>query len=184
MPADVNASRTEVDDEQHEVANEAPASEHLHAEEVRGGDDAPMGLEERLPGHRLSPERSRLDAVLLEDALDGGPSKVDAQVLECAAKTCVSPRRILAGDRQQLPDFVMSGRWTARNAAGNTVLGAQVLDGLALAAPKPAGDQQNERNDSPPALRETSRRRSAAIELWDTTGTGGTQAERRGDSNA
>jgi hypothetical protein len=46
---DVNASGLEIDDEQHKVAHEAPASEHLDAEEVGGRDSAPMGLEEGLP---------------------------------------------------------------------------------------------------------------------------------------
>jgi hypothetical protein len=58
-----------------------------------------MGLEKGLPGHRLSPERRGLDAVLGEDALDGGPSEVEAQVLESAAKPRVARRRILARHR-------------------------------------------------------------------------------------
>src|SRR5580700_7900556 len=61
---DVNAPGLEVDDEQHEVAYEAPAREHLRAEEVRRGDGAPMRLEKGLPGHRPSSARSGLDAVL------------------------------------------------------------------------------------------------------------------------
>ncbi len=39
---DVNAPGLEVDDEQHEVAYEAPAREHLHAEEVGGEAIAPQ----------------------------------------------------------------------------------------------------------------------------------------------
>jgi hypothetical protein len=161
-------------------------------------------LEKGLPGHRLSPERSRLDAVLSEDALDGGPSEVEAQILECATKPRVAPRRILARHRQQQRDLVASGGWTALAPAGTTpvvlrgdllavppkdglrrrerchlcqklsaeglsllreqpslaiaeaktllpepgpqhaVLGAQVLDGFALPATDPAGEQQNE----------------------------------------
>jgi hypothetical protein len=68
----VNASRLEVDDEQHQVAHQASAREHLHAEKVRGRDGAPVRLEEGLPRHRPPSERSRFDAVLLEDSLDGG----------------------------------------------------------------------------------------------------------------
>jgi hypothetical protein len=97
---DVNASGLDVDDEQDQVAYEAPASEHLHAEEVRRGDGPPVRLEKGLPRHRLSPERSGLDAVLGEDALDSGLSEVEAEVFECAAKPGVASRRILARHRQ------------------------------------------------------------------------------------
>jgi len=201
---DVNASGLEVDDEQHEVAYEPSAREHLHAEEVGCGDGTPVRPEKRLPRHRPSPERSGLDAVLGEDALDGGPSEFEAEVLECTAKPRVAPRRILARHREQLLDFVTSGGWTARTDADTTpvvlrsdllavppkdglrrcerrhisqqlaserlsllgeqpslgigeaktfgpepgtqhaVLGAQVLDRVALPATDPAGDQQDE----------------------------------------
>jgi hypothetical protein len=139
---DVNASGLEVDDEQHEVAYEAPAREHLHAEEVRRSDGTPVRLEKRLPRHRPSPERSWLDAMLREDALNGGPSKVEAQVLECPAKPRVAPRRILARHRQQLPDRVTSTGWTARTAAGTT---AVVLRSDLLAVPPKDGLWRRER---------------------------------------
>src|SRR5580698_726130 len=45
---DVNASRLEVDDEQHEIPYEAPTREHLHAEEIRGSDGTPVRLEKCL----------------------------------------------------------------------------------------------------------------------------------------
>jgi hypothetical protein len=44
-----------------------------------------------------------------EDALEGRPSEVEAQVFECTAKPRVAPRRILARHRQQLRDLVPSG---------------------------------------------------------------------------
>ncbi len=59
----VNASGLEVDDEQHEIAHQAAAREHLHAEEVRGRDGPPVRLEERLPRHRAPSKGSRFDAV-------------------------------------------------------------------------------------------------------------------------
>jgi hypothetical protein len=91
------------------------ASEHLHAEEIRGGDGAPMGLEESLPGHRLSPEGSRLDAVLLGDALEGRASGVEAEVLERAAKPRVAPGWVLARHRQQTrSQYVTTIRGLAR----------------------------------------------------------------------
>src|ERR1019366_5449828 len=139
---DVNASCLEVDGEQHEVAYEAPAREHLRAEEVRRGDGPPVRLEKGLPGHRPSPERSGLDAMLGEDALYGGPSKVEAEVLECAAKPRVAPRRILACHRQQLLDLVASGVCTARTAAGTTPV---VLRSDLLAVPPKDGLRRRER---------------------------------------
>lgn len=82
----MNASCLEINDEEHEIPYEASAREHLDAEEVRRRDGAPVRLEEGLPGHRLSTEWSGLDTVRLEDALDGGPSDVQAQLLEGVAR--------------------------------------------------------------------------------------------------
>src|SRR5260221_14717140 len=59
-----------------------PKGEHLNAEEVRRGDRAPVGLQECLPWHRLSPQRRGLDAVPLEDVLNGGAPEVEAEVLK------------------------------------------------------------------------------------------------------
>src|SRR5580704_10612997 len=139
---DVNASCLEVDDEQHKVAYETPAREYLHAEEVRRGDGTPVRLEKRLPCHGLSPQRSGLNAVLSEDALDGGPSEVEAQVFGCTPKPRVAPRRILTRHRQQLLDLVTSGGWTARTAAGATPF---VLRGDLLAVPSKDGLRRRER---------------------------------------
>ncbi len=139
---DVNTSGLEVDDEQHEVAHEPSACEHLHAEEVRRGDGTPVRLEKGLPRHRPSPERSGLDAVLGEDALDGRPSEVEAEVLERAAKPRVAPRRILARHRQQLLDLVASGGWAARPGAGTTPV---VLPSDLLAVPSEDGLRRRER---------------------------------------
>jgi hypothetical protein len=80
--------------------------------------------------------------VLGEDALDGGPSEVEAQVFECTAKPRVAPRRILACHRQQLRDLVTSDGWTARTAAGTTPV---VLRSDLLAAPPKNGLRCRER---------------------------------------
>jgi hypothetical protein len=91
-----------------------------------------MRLEERLPRHRLSPERSRFDSVLLEDALDGGAPEVGAQILECAAKPRVPPRRILASHRQKVLHLLTASWQTVSSAPRTTPV---VLRGDALAVP-------------------------------------------------
>ena len=73
---------------------------------------------------------------------DGRPSEVEAQVFECAAKTRVAPRRILARHRQQRLDRVRSGGWTARTAAGTTSV---VLRRDLLAVPPKDGLRCRER---------------------------------------
>ena len=80
--------------------------------------------------------------MLGEDALDGGPSEVEAQVLKCAAKPRVAPRRILACHRQQLLDLVASGVWTAWTAAGTTPV---VLRRDLLVVPPKDGLRRRER---------------------------------------
>jgi hypothetical protein len=80
--------------------------------------------------------------MLGEDALDGGPAEVEAQVLECAAKPRVPPRRILARHREQLLDLVTSDGWTAQTAAGTTPV---VLRNNLLAVPPKDGLRRRER---------------------------------------
>jgi hypothetical protein len=80
--------------------------------------------------------------MLGEDALDGGPSEVEAQVFECAAKPRVAPRRILARHREQLLDLVTPGGWTARTPAGTTPV---VLRSDLLAVPPKDGLRRRER---------------------------------------
>ena len=175
------------------------------------------------------------------------PTEVEAQILECATKPRVAPRRILARHRQQQRDLIASGGWPAPAPAGTTpvvlrrdllavppedglwrrerrhlgqkasaegpallgeqpslgigeaktllpepgpqhaVLGAQVVDRLALPATDPAGDQQNEelkrsdgchgRRTIASANRRASHgRESRAIDFWDTTGSRVTDA--------
>jgi hypothetical protein len=80
---DVNAARPEKT-----VPGSAPgpASEHLDAEEVRGCNRAPVGLQKRLPRHRFSSQRSGFEAVFLEQTLNRRTSKVQPQVAEHSAR--------------------------------------------------------------------------------------------------
>ncbi len=114
----------------------------LHAEEIRCGDGTPVRLEKGLPRHRLSPARSGLDAVLGEDALDGRPSEVEADVFERTAKARVAPRRILARHRQQVLHLVTSGGWPAGTSADTTPV---VLRRNLLAVPPKDGLRCRER---------------------------------------
>jgi hypothetical protein len=75
----------------HGAGRRAQGWQRRSLRKVFGRDGPPVRLEKSLPGHRLSPERSALDALLGEDALDGGPSEVEARVFECAAKPRVVP---------------------------------------------------------------------------------------------
>jgi hypothetical protein len=67
-PGDVHAPGLEVDDEEDQVAHQAPDGEHIDAEEACSGDGPPVRFEERVPGHGPSPQGRGLDAVGLEDA--------------------------------------------------------------------------------------------------------------------
>jgi len=49
---DLDSPRLQIDDEQHQVTDEAPRGQYLNAEEVRGRDRAPMRSQESLPRHR------------------------------------------------------------------------------------------------------------------------------------
>jgi hypothetical protein len=72
-----------------------------------------------------------------------GPSELEAQVLECASKPRVAPRRIFARHpRQQPRDLVTSGWWTARTPAGPTSI---ILRRDLLAVPPKDGLRCRER---------------------------------------
>jgi hypothetical protein len=64
MPAIFDASTLEIDHEQHEVAHEPAQREHFDAEEVCGGDGAPMRAQERAPAGVLVTFGCGLDAVV------------------------------------------------------------------------------------------------------------------------
>lgn len=74
---DLHAPCFKVDDEEHEVADEPCAGEHLHGEEVGGSDGAEVGLQESVP-RRLS-IWSRIEAVLSQYASDRAASGLVAE---------------------------------------------------------------------------------------------------------
>ncbi len=104
--SDFDSTSLKIDDEEHEVSDQAESSEHFDAKEIGCGDDAPMSLEERLPRHPFTAERRRVDTVFNEDSLDGVSANLVPQVVECSSNSSVSPGRIFAGHPQdQLPDW-------------------------------------------------------------------------------
>ena len=104
--SDLDSTSLEVDDEEHEVANQAYPCQHLDAEEVRCRDGSPMRLQEGLPGHRSSAKRSRIQPIIKENSLDCISPDLVAQIVECSSDSRVTPRRILTGHLQdQLLDL-------------------------------------------------------------------------------
>jgi hypothetical protein len=65
-----------------------------------------MRLEERLPRHGPSPGRGRLNAVSLEDALNGRAAEGQTHVLEGATKSRAPPRWIVARHGDHLLDRI------------------------------------------------------------------------------
>ena len=131
-PGDVYASRLELDREKDEVAHQAAARQHLDAEEVRCRNGIPVNLEERPSRQGPTPNRCWLDAVPLEDAPDGRPTQVKAEVGQCTSQPRVSPEGVLPGHREKLGDLVDARRWPSRAAAHSA---AVVLGGDQLPVP-------------------------------------------------
>ena len=77
----VNSSDLQVDDEEHQVTHETTDGEDLDAEEVRGGDGTPVGLQKSLPRHCPSTQGRGLYAMHRKNALDRRAPEVGAQVL-------------------------------------------------------------------------------------------------------
>jgi len=90
-PCDPDLAGLEVHDEEDEVADEAIRLEGLNTEEVGGPNGSPVSLEEGLPGHTLAALRSRLQAVLDEDVLDGAAADGGSQVHQGALNAAVTP---------------------------------------------------------------------------------------------
>ena len=113
----MNGASLQIDDEEHEVANEPSDREHLHAEEVGRGDPAAMSPQERAPRERLAAAGSRLDTVFPQDALDRGAPNIEAEVAQRPAQARVAPRWALARHLQQLLRHVGRCRRSPRRAA-------------------------------------------------------------------
>ncbi len=77
-PRNLDAPRGQVEDEQDGVPFQARRGPHLHREEIRCGEDVPVGLQELLPRRPLLTLGSGLNPVLPEDGGDGPTANVVA----------------------------------------------------------------------------------------------------------
>ena len=90
-PGNLNSARLEVDDKEHEISDQASPREHLDAEEIRGRDGTPMGLQKGLPRHTLLPERGGVEPVFQKDSLDRVAADFVTQVVECSSNSSIAP---------------------------------------------------------------------------------------------
>jgi len=90
---DLDASGLEVDDEQDVIADEADEGEHLDGEEVGGGDDVGVGLQERAPGRGAFGVRR--DALVTQGLGDGRTCDAVVELLELALQPAVAPARVV-----------------------------------------------------------------------------------------
>jgi len=90
-----------VDHKQHVVPDQPHHRQHLDRQEVHPGDRSQVGLYERCPRILSLSLRRRLNAVLGEDPLDGGPPDVVAHVVQGVAQPRVAPGRVPRGHLQQ-----------------------------------------------------------------------------------
>jgi hypothetical protein len=94
MPA-IWTPRRELDDEQHGVPFQARCGPDLQREEIRRGEDVPVGFHELLPRRPLLPLGSGLNPVLPEDGGEGPAPDVVAHVGERSLNPRVAPVAIL-----------------------------------------------------------------------------------------
>jgi hypothetical protein len=82
-----------------------------------------MRFEEGLPGHRPSPQGGGLDAVLLENALYGGASEIESEVVEVWwRKNAWRRRRLFRRGRDADYRPVVVADWPSRPAARGRVM--------------------------------------------------------------
>ena len=99
-PGNLNPASLEVDDEKHEIPDQACRREHLDVEEVRCRDGTPMSLQKGLPRHPLLPEGGGVEPVFQKDSLDRVTANLVTQVVERSSNSSVAPARVVAGHLQ------------------------------------------------------------------------------------
>jgi hypothetical protein len=128
-PGDLDPPSFEIDDEEHEMSDQARLRDHFDAEEVRCRYRSPVSLQERFPRH--SPLPGGIKPVLEKDPFDRNPTELMAQVVERSSDSGVTPARVLLGHpNDKLPDLDHS-LGTARSSS----LAAIVLPGDQLSMP-------------------------------------------------
>src|SRR2546430_11040033 len=81
-----------------------------------------MGADERLPRVAPLPGRGRIDALLLEDALDRVPPQFVAYVLERSTQSRIAPTRVLPSHPHQQADDAGHGARSPRPAFGAAIV--------------------------------------------------------------
>jgi hypothetical protein len=121
--SDLHPARFEVDDEQHEVADQSAAGQHLNGEEIHRGYRSPMSFQERTPWRALTSLRCRLDTVFREDALH----RVSADFVAQVAQSPANPRIAPAGIFPRYPDNELTNRFRRARTTRAAVLAPIVL---------------------------------------------------------
>ena len=80
MPAISTPARRQLDEEEHGKSRQAPTGPHVDCEEVRGGEDAPVSLQELRPGRLLQTLGRGFQAVFAENVGDGAASDLMMEV--------------------------------------------------------------------------------------------------------
>jgi len=124
-PCDVNPSRSDVDDEKHDVSNKPKAAQHLDSKEIGSGDCSKMKLDERAPTGVTSAFGRRFESVRKQRVLDSVARDFMAQILESPAEPRVAPRWILPGQLNDDLGNVLLRAWPSGSAfLGSVVLGS------------------------------------------------------------
>ena len=94
---DLDPARRQLDDEEHSKPREAATGPDVDGEEVRRGEDVPVGFQELRPGGLLHPVWRGLQAVSTEDVGDGASADLMIQI----GKLVSAKTRVMA-DRRNL----------------------------------------------------------------------------------
>lgn len=122
----VHAAAADVNEEQHEVVDQARHRPHLFREEVAGPQRGRMLLDERIPGP-FAAFRPRVDAVFLEDVDDRGTADPgDAELFELAKDARVAPGVVTRQAQNQVADLLRGFR-APRFAADRRTRGLPLL---------------------------------------------------------
>jgi len=92
---DLDSARRQVDDEEHGKPRQAATGPDVDGEEVCGGEDGPVRLQEFCPGRLLHTFRRGVQAVCAEDVGDRPSADLVAQIRERALNPHIAPVAIL-----------------------------------------------------------------------------------------
>src|SRR5262245_33775572 len=119
---DFHGAGLELHHEQDDVADEASQRQDLHGEEIGRREPVPVSGEERFPRRARAALWCRLDAVVLEDRLNGVAGDVVAERLEPTADARVPPGRVLLCHAEDQRDEVRVGAGATRTSRGRAIV--------------------------------------------------------------